>query len=197
MSDYQVDADLPLFASNQDASESGDDATDMASDNRRRQQIVLDAIRREPLSFYQAERIVHRGQAVVRELRQQGFVFESDMKARCYRFVSGPDELLVKVRDTVQSSYYQTPHWKAIAQHRKKMDQFQCCQCSRRSNLHTHHWAYNLFAEDIVNDLITLCEICHETVHSLTSGSSIHFPVYLPQEMIDRILSESGRKDFA
>lgn len=62
--------------------------------------------------------------------------------------------------------YIQSEDWKAIAEERKRIDGNKCVLCGRSDNLQVHHRSYkNLGHEDVMNDLVTLCQDCHEFVH--------------------------------
>ena len=155
-----------------------------------KRRIVLERLKQGPLTTFDAERLVHRGQAVIGELRDRGHKIDTIKVAgiNSYVWLFSPESELTKVTRTIQDAYYATTHWRSMARKRKEFDGYRCTQCKQTHDLHTHHWRYRLFEENLEKDLCTLCEYCHEEVHAAASGSSIHFPRVLPEEMIERIL---------
>lgn len=139
------------------------------------------------LTTVEVESRWHRGQATIGEMRQRGYLIETDFTSKMYTFIGSPSTELLAVTKTIQDKYYATQHWKATAKKRKAFDEFNCVQCHIADRLETHHWRYNLFAEDVALDLVTLCNQCHQAIHETVAGSSVHFPARLSQEMIDRI----------
>lgn len=142
------------------------------------------------ITCFDAERIVHRGQAVVGEMKARGHqidttsVGDDGFLGYIYRgFVAG----MKRVSKSARERYYATAHWRRTAFLRKEIDGFQCVQCKSNQNLETHHWRYNLFAENVQRDLITLCRQCHETMHQDISGSKVHFPRYVDETLFERM----------
>jgi 5-methylcytosine-specific restriction endonuclease McrA len=46
-------------------------------------------------------------------------------------------------------------------------DNWKCRHCNSRAGLHPHHLVYkSKGGEDVINNLITLCFVCHEAVHN-------------------------------
>lgn len=162
--------------------------SERAAEKRRR---LLERLKNGPLSCVDCESMMHRGQAVIRELRQRGHHIETIRSVYYYR--GGPDTEIVKTSKDIYEAYLSTSHWRTLAKQRKEYDDWKCVQCKTADDvLHTHHWRYDLFNEDIQNDLCTLCQVCHDVVHELASGSSIHFPHYLPASVVEKIRIESG-----
>jgi hypothetical protein len=64
--------------------------------------------------------------------------------------------------------YIQSKHWAAKRSLRLKIDDNKCQGCGKQESLHVHHKTYvRLGNEDAENDLITLCELCHDFVHKM------------------------------
>jgi hypothetical protein len=146
------------------------------------------------ITTFAVERLVHRGQAVIGEMRSRGHIIDTTavgdagMTGYIYRgFVAG----MKRVSKSVKEKYYSTAHWKRTAFLRKEMDGFQCVQCKAKGDLETHHCRYNLFAENILRDLMTLCRQCHQILHMDISGSGVHFPRYVPAELFDKIVESN------
>lgn len=148
---------------------------------------MLNRLRSGPLSTRQAEHFLHRGQAVIGRLKEYGFDIDTQ-NGDTYVLRREPSELRIDVTSEIRDAYYSTQHWKTIAKARKQMDGFSCLQCKTSVGLETHHWCYYLFEEHL-NDLATLCAICHDMVHEYAKGSRVmHFPRTLSQEMVNRIM---------
>lgn len=74
--------------------------------------------------------------------------------------------------DTEYQQYLKSPEWKAKALARLKIDDFRCAMCGCRGTavnaLEVHHMGYrNLKEENPYTDLVTLCHVCHKSVHHL------------------------------
>jgi hypothetical protein len=155
-----------------------------SSENRQK---MLERLKAGPLSTFDAERIVHRGQAVIGSLRERGHIIElTDINGvPSYRYIG--HEPRVKVTQELQEAYYQTAHWRELARRRKELDGFRCQECKTAEALETHHWRYELFQEDLQHDLITFCRDCHQAVHRCAGGSGMHFPRSVSEEIAQRI----------
>jgi|GEM_PF-2500608 len=134
---------------------------------------------------------ITRGHAIVCTMRKSGMIINTvwiDGK-EAYELI---DETVTKVRMTasMQEKYYQTKHWKSLARKRKEFDGMKCQQCKADTGtiaLHTHHWQYRLFHEDMVHDLMTLCETCHDRIHDQIKGSGVHFTDFATFQIIENI----------
>lgn len=152
---------------------------------------VLARLKEGAVSCYDADHIVHRGQAVIGDLKDRGHIIETVNIDGQLCYVYRDYRPRVKVTQTMQEAYYATPHWRQLARQRKERDGFRCVQCGCKDNLQTHHWRYNLFAESLENDLVTLCEPCHTAVHIAVSGSSVHFPRRIDEATAARLRGEA------
>lgn len=67
-------------------------------------------------------------------------------------------------------SYLRSERWKDKKEMRLRVDGYRCVMCgctSRQCTLQTHHITYkNLGHEDVLNDLVTLCDSCHKKIHN-------------------------------
>jgi hypothetical protein len=61
--------------------------------------------------------------------------------------------------------YLQTDLWKATRRKRIELDGFRCVQCGSPINLNVHHITYDRLGCEDMEDLVTLCEKCHERLH--------------------------------
>ena len=152
---------------------------------------MLARLKAGPLSTYDAERFSHRGQATIHSLQNEGHEIELIDLDGVPSYVYREHRPRVKVSKTMQELYYASPHWRATALARKELDNFRCQQCGASEELETHHWRYELFAESVQHDLITLCRVCHESIHRAISGSGVHFPAFVADDAAARIAGES------
>jgi len=154
-------------------------------EEKRRQ--MLERLRRGPLSTFDAERLHHRGQATIGALREEGYRIDLVSVDDRPVYVLKGWSPVVRVTTELKNAYYETDHWRRIAKRRKESDGFRCAQCGVRQELETHHWRYELFAEDLDEDLITLCSEHHQKLHEAAAGSQMHFPRCITQELAERI----------
>jgi hypothetical protein len=67
------------------------------------------------------------------------------------------------------STQYKNPNWQKKRLEILKRDEFNCVNCGEDNNtLHVHHYYYNKNTKiwDYENDnLVTLCELCHDSWH--------------------------------
>jgi len=61
--------------------------------------------------------------------------------------------------------HLKSEYWKAIRKERKALDNNQCVQCRTTEDLTVHHITYDRFGKEDINDLITLCKVCHVNIH--------------------------------
>jgi hypothetical protein len=62
--------------------------------------------------------------------------------------------------------YLDSPAWKQKREERLRLDHGRCAACGTRENLRCHHVSYaNLGSEDVEDDLLTLCQDCHDELH--------------------------------
>ena len=65
------------------------------------------------------------------------------------------------------AEYLKTPEWQAKRNERLRIDNYTCQRCGGKRNLQVHHLTYaNIGCEDVYNDLITMCEACHDDIES-------------------------------
>jgi hypothetical protein len=148
---------------------------------------VLHRLQQGSMTCVQMEKIFHRGQAVVHTLRQQGHIIDTLIVEGEKSYVWRKFEPTVQVSKSMQDAYYATAHWRETARQRKQVDGWRCVQCKCSDNLETHHWAYELFSEDVQRELITLCHQCHGATHEAISGSEVHFPRTVPLSIAEKL----------
>lgn len=71
--------------------------------------------------------------------------------------------------------YLKTEEWQKKRIERLKIDNFKCCRCGSPHNIQVHHLSYrNIGNEDVYNDLITLCDSCHESIEKETISGCVY-----------------------
>jgi 5-methylcytosine-specific restriction endonuclease McrA len=65
-----------------------------------------------------------------------------------------------------------TQEWAVLKKQVHRRDRYRCRLCGRGDvQLHVHHRTYETYAEERLEDLITLCRSCHEHFHFLSEAS--------------------------
>ena len=151
---------------------------------------ILGMLRDRPHYSNELAEVTHRFSACIHNLREAGHRITVDQDKR--HTWHGCDEL-VRVTDEMKAAYYETRHWKNTRANRLAVDDYQCCHCHGRDTLHVHHWYYELFAER-VEDLMTLCQNCHEAMHK-NDAIKVHFPHFVTAEIAKRIADTAPRNN--
>lgn len=63
--------------------------------------------------------------------------------------------------------YLQTAHWQQVRIRALKRSGFRCQLCNKEGRLNVHHRTYERRGYEYYNDVITLCESCHEKFHDI------------------------------
>ena len=92
--------------------------------------------------------------------------------------------------------FLKTEEWKQIAQMVKERDGHKCVICGSTENLNAHHIGYDGDCLD-ENDIVTLCNHCHECLHDgiKTMSEAVSSGVYqmLSDKLSDIVLDFSKR----
>jgi 5-methylcytosine-specific restriction endonuclease McrA len=74
--------------------------------------------------------------------------------------------LLAEYRARPYADRGQTREWKVLKKQIHKRDGYRCRLCNRNNGpLHVHHRTYATYAEERLEDLVTLCRRCHKRCH--------------------------------
>ena len=75
--------------------------------------------------------------------------------------------LLTEYRERPYAERRQTREWAILKRQVHRRDGYRCRLCGRDDDvqLHVHHCTYANYAEERLEDLITLCSACHERFH--------------------------------
>jgi hypothetical protein len=97
----------------------------------------------------------------------------------------------VRVSEGLKVAYYDTQHWQEIREQRFKVDNYRCVACvdSCRDELQCHHFAYNIFNEQL-DELLTVCRKHHEMIHE---NCLLKFPTGISLDHAERLL---GGKEY-
>ena len=78
-------------------------------------------------------------------------------------------------RSIVYNNYLSSQEWKTIASFVKLRDD-ECIDCGSLSSLEVHHLTYNNVFDEAhhLDDLITLCRVCHSKRHDKTDYSGLY-----------------------
>src|SRR5215211_7136236 len=80
--------------------------------------------------------------------------------------------LLAEYRGRPYAERRQTKEWAILTRQVHRRDGYRCRLCGRDDvQLHVHHRTYATYAEERLEDLITLCRSCHEHFHFLSEAS--------------------------
>lgn len=65
-----------------------------------------------------------------------------------------------------RDDYMETEVWKMLSRRRMEMDKRTCQDCGTAQQLQVHHIRYpEVWGEERMEDLITLCDSCHAKLH--------------------------------
>jgi 5-methylcytosine-specific restriction endonuclease McrA len=80
--------------------------------------------------------------------------------------------LLAEYRERDYADRRRTQEWAILKRQVHRRDGYRCRLCGRDDvQLHVHHRTYETYAEERLEDLITLCRSCHEHFHFLSEAS--------------------------
>jgi 5-methylcytosine-specific restriction endonuclease McrA len=80
--------------------------------------------------------------------------------------------LLADYRGKPYAERRQTKEWAILKKQVHRRDGYRCRLCGRDDvQLHVHHRTYETYAEERLEDLVTLCRTCHEHFHFLSEAS--------------------------
>jgi hypothetical protein len=168
-----IDFDAPAQA----VSKQSQDAACQAAGRRARQQMeslaemkkVLRRLRTGvPLEKMEYDISGGRVAAIVHVLRDSyGFVFDGHGTKSNPYVMRDPLQVpaLAGVTDEMKAAYYQLPQWIELRQLRFQCDGYTCVLCRSGDDLQCHHVTYERLFNELLQDLMTVCCSCHETIH--------------------------------
>lgn len=63
------------------------------------------------------------------------------------------------------SEYLNSPEWKSKRQRVLERDDYTCQACLKRKATQVHHLTYERLYNEPLFDLVSICDICHQTLH--------------------------------
>jgi hypothetical protein len=97
---------------------------------------------------------------------------EEELKDDFHAFSS---EISKALKNLDYDEYLQTYYWKRVSAIVKNRDNNECVKCGSVENLEVHHSSYKYkgYEYNFMEDLITLCDICHEKTHNEKDSNRI------------------------
>lgn len=80
--------------------------------------------------------------------------------------MSQAEEIKIKEYDYNYKNYLHSDKWYKIRDKVFCRDNNRCTICEATKNLIAHHKSYDNFGNEKLDDLVTVCETCHEIIHS-------------------------------
>jgi 5-methylcytosine-specific restriction endonuclease McrA len=71
------------------------------------------------------------------------------------------------------SAYLRSRHWRRLRKRVLKRDGHACQRCGTSTDLTVHHRRYDI-GHDRLEDLVTLCESCHDGLHGHRKVDSLY-----------------------
>lgn len=72
---------------------------------------------------------------------------------------------IIELRNLPYSEYLLTSHWRAIRQKALCLAKFKCHLCNNKNCLQVHHKTYINIGHESMEDIVVLCESCHNRFH--------------------------------
>lgn len=73
--------------------------------------------------------------------------------------------MFVSAKDKLE--YMQSEKWKQLKLERLRIAQHKCESCGSTHNLHLHHITYERLTQELIEDVVILCNGCHTHIHSI------------------------------
>lgn len=87
------------------------------------------------------------------------------------RSISSCDKKYIEdyIKQMEYKEFLKTPYWKAISEKVKIKSDFRCSLCNADKNLSVHHRTYSIHGNELDNmqELICICQNCHEKHHDI------------------------------
>jgi Restriction endonuclease len=105
--------------------------------------------------------------SIIRKLTKEKLMFtESEGKQKKYfadisLILTKPESSLTKR----YQKYINSKQWVAKRKQVFQRDNYECQKCKSKEELRAHHLTYEHFGDEPLEDLITLCNPCHNEIH--------------------------------
>lgn len=71
--------------------------------------------------------------------------------------------MFISAKDKLE--YMQSEKWRALKLSRLRIAQHKCESCGSTHNLHLHHITYERLTQERIEDVVIVCEECHQRQH--------------------------------
>lgn len=71
----------------------------------------------------------------------------------------------IKTNNENYQTYLQSDHWKNFRKTQLIANNYQCQRCGSKDNLQVHHKTYKRRGHELSEDVIVVCNKCHEKLH--------------------------------
>ncbi len=76
-----------------------------------------------------------------------------------------PTKKLMYISAEAKAKYLKSKRWKALKLFKLKIAQNKCECCGSTTELHLHHIDYERLTEELIEDVVIVCSICHQKIH--------------------------------
>lgn len=86
-----------------------------------------------------------------------------------FKYYTGWERIAIVIKEMDYYKFLQTPYWKAVSLQAKHKASYRCQLCNSGKKLQTHHRSYDVHGYEHLNmnELIVLCEECHQKHHDI------------------------------
>ena len=88
---------------------------------------------------------------------------------------------MIPFPDNKYEKYIGSVKWKKVRKYRMKYDDFECqspfplySQCLESKQLEVHHLTYDNLGNELLGDIVTLCQNCHDRVEDIIQSPFEH-----------------------
>lgn len=71
------------------------------------------------------------------------------------------------------ADYLKSKHWAKIKAEYKRRFAYTCSMCDNKLNLHLHHTTYERVGNELLDDLVYLCQGCHTLIHKVDKSEKL------------------------
>lgn len=71
------------------------------------------------------------------------------------------------------AQYLKTDHWQSVRKNALRHARYRCQLCNKQAPLYVHHRTYERRGEELLSDVIALCQLCHEKHHDIHTGEDV------------------------
>lgn len=75
------------------------------------------------------------------------------------------EEMVQNLAEVDYKHYLKSDYWKLVRKEMHKLAGYKCEICGYEMSIYVHHFNYENRGKETLNDLVCLCENCHEAIH--------------------------------